>query len=279
VILMKKKTGRILKETVFYIVITVTALIFVAPIIWMLLTSLQPYKNLIEMRFRLFDSSLETYISLFAKQAFLRAFRASMIITLFSSFVTMIVSILTAYAAAFFNFKGKNAVVFGTLSIQMAPAIVLMIPLYILVSKVGLAGSFTGIILVFVLFLAPMTTWMLRGFFNDIPRALFDSALIDGCSRTQFIFRIILPIVRPGLAATFIFSFITAWNEVLIPLILSNSTTSTLTMYAASFTTTYEVDYAGLAATGIFTSIPSIILVIMFNKQLIEGLIEGAVKG
>ena len=268
------------KTAVFYGMILLLALFFIAPVVWMLITSLQPYRNLIDMsNFNIGDSSFKTYVDLFSKEMFLRAFKSSVIITVISTLLTTIVSVMCAYATAFFRFKGKDLISFGTLSIQMAPAIILIIPLYIILTKLGLNGSYTGITAVFVMFMAPMTAWMMRGFFQDVPYELYESARIDGCTKLEIMYRIILPIVRPGVTSCAIFTFITAWNEVLIPLVLSNSKTGTLTMFVTTYATQYDVDYGGMAAAGIFTSIPGILLVIFFNRQLIDGLVEGAVKG
>lgn len=271
--------SRRLRGAGFYGTILCIMLIFAAPILWTFLTSIQPLKNLKELRFDLSASTFSAYKDLFANGGFQRSLRASLIISLGASLASMLVAALAAYAGTFYTFKGRELMITGTLVIQMAPAVLMMIPIYLLCAKLNMAGTFPGIILVFTLFISPMITWMLRGYFRDVPRALFDSALIDGCSRTSIIFRIIMPLVRPGLMACFIYAFICAWNEVLITIILCNSQTTTLTVYAATFATTYDVDYAGLAALGIFASLPSIILVILFNRQLIEGLLEGSVKG
>ena len=275
-----RKSEFVSKSIAFYFAISFLALFFIAPVIWMLITSLQPYRNLIDMsNFNIWESSLKTYVDLFHKEMFLRAFKASVIITVISTALTMIVSVMCAYATAFFRFKGKDLVSFGTLSIQMAPAIILIIPLYIILTKLGLSGSYPGITAVFVMFMAPMTAWMMRGFFQDVPYELYESARIDGCTKLGIMYRIVLPVVRPGVASCAIFTFMTAWNEVLIPLVLSNSETGTLTMFVTTYATQYDVDFGGMAAAGIFTSIPGIILVIFFNRQLIDGLVEGAVKG
>ena len=268
-----------LYKTGFYIMVFLIAAVFFSPILWMFFTSTQPYRNLKDLTFSLKDSNFSAYASLVTNAAFLRSLRASFIISLGSSLLSMIVAILAAYAGTFYRFKGRDVMIMSTLTIQMAPAVLLMIPIFIMCSKTGLTGTYPGLILVLTLFVGPMICWMLRTYFKDVPRELFDSALIDGCSRTSIIYRIILPLVRPGLVACFIYAFICAWNEVLITIILCNSQTTTLTLYAATYTTSYEVDYASLASLGIFASLPSIIMVVIFNKQLIQGLMEGAVKG
>lgn len=275
----ESKRIRRLKGVGFYAMILLITMIFIAPILWTFLTSIQPYRNLKDFTFRLSDSSFAVYRDLFTNPGFQRSLRASLITSFGASIASMVVASLAAYAGTFYKFKGREIMITGTLLIQMAPAVLLMIPIYLICAKLNLSGTFTGIIIVFTLFISPMITWMLRSYFRDVPRELFDSARIDGCSRTSVIFRIILPLVRPGLMASFIYAFICAWNEVLITIILCNSKTTTLTVYAATFTNTYEVDYASLAALGIFASLPSILLVILFNKQLIEGLLEGSVKG
>ncbi len=263
----------------FYLLVILIAGVFLAPILWTFFTSIQPYRNLKELNLRFADITFAAYRGLFESAGFMRSLKASFIISFSASFLSLIFAALAAYAGTFYRFRGRDAIIMSTLTIQMAPAVLMMIPIFIICSKAGLAGTYPGMVLVFTLFIGPMICWMLRSFFKSVPRELFESALMDGCSRTSIIYRIIFPLVRPGLVACFIYAFICAWNEVLITIILCNSQTTTLTVYAATFATTYDVDYASLAALGIFASAPSIAMVILFNKQLIEGLMEGAIKG
>ncbi|MGI6326124.1 MAG: carbohydrate ABC transporter permease [Saccharofermentanales bacterium] len=225
------------------------------------------------------DSRFNIYWELFSRPQFTNALKASAIIVSLSTITSILVSILAAHVSNFYRFKGKNAIIFSTLIMQMAPGIVLLIPIYIMLSRLGFAGTHTSIILVFTLFVAPMTTWMIRGYFKDIPFELLEAASIDGLSSFKIIYKIVIPIARPGIIAAAIFAFLTCWNELIIPLILSNSETTMLTMYAGTFVNQYDVDYNGLAAVAVYTSFPSILMVLVFNKYLISGLTEGAIKG
>ena len=126
--------------------------------------------------------------------------------------------------------------------------------------------------------MAPLAIWMLIGFFREIPRELEEAARIDGCTRLSALFYVIIPLTNTGILATFIFCFISSWNELMIPLILAMTKTTTLTMYASAFGGLYEVNYGGAAAVSVLSSLPTVLLALIFNKYVVSGLLEGAVK-
>ncbi len=136
-----------------------------------------------------------------------------------------------------------------------------------------------GLTLVFTVFTAPVAMWLMLGFFESVPKELEDAAFIDGCNRMGILCRIVLPLVRPGLVASGIVIFITIWGDLLIPLVLTVSEATTLTVFASSFSGIHEINYSGAAATAVTSALPIVLLTILFRKHLIEGLTEGAVKG
>ena len=134
-------------------------------------------------------------------------------------------------------------------------------------------------VIVFLVFQVPVGIWILRGFFESIPHELYDAARIDGCSRLGAFFRVALPLARPGILTVGIYTFITGWNDLLIPLTMSVYKTTMLTVYASSFGGLYQIDYGGATAVAVLSAIPTILLALIFRKNLVQGLTAGSIKG
>mgnify|MGYP001270057072 CR=1 FL=1 len=278
---MSKRAKYVIGRTGFYAIVIVLFLFMISPIVWIAATSLQPYKNLtsIPPRIEAGDSSFAAYHKLFGDANFLDALGNTVIITTATSVLSIALASLTAFVMAFFTFRYKNGILFLMTSIQMAPAIALLIPLFMLLRALALIDTYLGTIVVMALFITPLAAWMLKSFFQEIPRELLEAARIDGCGRLGAMFRIVLPLGTSGILATFIFCFITSWNELLIPLTVTLARANTLTMYASAFAGSYEIDFAGAAAVSVLSSIPTIVLALLFRKYLVQGLLEGAVRG
>ncbi len=257
------------------------AIFLVLPFIWIIITSIQPYMNLASVppKIRIKDINFDGYKSLLHDEKFIGSLKNTIIVSTISTFAAVGFGILGGYVSASFKFKGKNLFLISTMSMQMAPGIVLLIPIFIIIRYLNLFDSFTGLIMTFTIFLAPIAIWMLKGFFQEIPREINESAIVEGCTRLQILFKIILPLTSSGIIATSIFCFISAWCEFLIPLILSMTQTYSLTMYAANFGGLYQQDYVGAASVSVLSSLPTILLAIFFRKYIVQGLLEGAVKG
>ena len=279
--LMIENARRIVRTTSFYMVVIVLFAFMAAPIVWIAATSVQPYINLTDVppRFRVSDITFGAYRKLFEDVNFLKSLRNTVIVTSASSLLTIVLASMSAFAVSFFRFRGKSAILFMMTSLQMAPAIALLIPLFMLLRSFSLIDTYLGTILVMSLFITPLAVWMLKSYYQKIPIELLEAARIDGCSRLGAMVRIVLPLGGTGIFATFIFCFITSWNELLIPLTVSMTKTTTLTMYASALGGMYEVNYAGAAAVSVLSSIPTVALALLFRNYLVQGLLEGAVKG
>jgi len=278
---MIENARRIVRTTSFYMVVIVLFAFMAAPIVWIAATSVQPYINLTDVppRFRVSDITFGAYRKLFEDVNFLKSLRNTVIVTSASSLLTIVLASMSAFAVSFFRFRGKSAILFMMTSLQMAPAIALLIPLFMLLRSFSLIDTYLGTILVMSLFITPLAVWMLKSYYQKIPIELLEAARIDGCSRLGAMVRIVLPLGGTGIFATFIFCFITSWNELLIPLTVSMTKTTTLTMYASALGGMYEVNYAGAAAVSVLSSIPTVALALLFRNYLVQGLLEGAVKG
>jgi multiple sugar transport system permease protein len=162
----------------------------------------------------------------------------------------------------------------------MLPPIVTIVPLFLMLREVGLINSLVGLAIVYTGFNLPFVIWMMRGFFQEVPKEIEEAALLDGESRVGALWRIVLPLVRPGLAATAVFCLIVAWNEFLFALILTQTEAAmTLPVGIASRVTQYEIKWGAMSAAGVVAMIPVLVFASAVQKYLVRGLSLGAVKG
>lgn len=187
---------------------------------------------------------------------------------------------MAAYAFSRLRFFGKNLIFAFILFTQVVPMVVLIIPIYIIMSRVGLINTLPALVIADCAFILPLVIYLMRGYFESIPRDLEEMARIDGCSRLGTCFRIILPLSTPGLAACGIFAFIIGWNEFFSALILSSTVRSkTISVIISEFSSKVGVDYVAMAAAGIIASVPPVLFALIFQRFIVQGLTAGAVKG
>ncbi len=189
-------------------------------------------------------------------------------------------AILGGYALARYKFKAKTAAVYGLLLTQMIPGVLVMIPTAILFSKVGLMNSLSGLIIIYIVGNIPFCLILMRSFFDRIPVDLEEAALIDGCSKLGALFRIVLPIMLPGIVATFVFAFIGAWNELLCAIMfISSDEFKTIPVGLSMFVQSYDINWGVMTAGAVMALIPSLVMFAIVQRFVVEGLTDGAVKG
>lgn len=193
--------------------------------------------------------------------------------------VSMLVGIPAALSLARYNFKGKENFAFTLLSFRFAPGLIVIIPLFVIFRKIGFYGTIPGLILAYQLLTLPFAVWLMRGFFEDIPVELEHAARIDGYSWFGVFWKIDMPLVSPGIAATAILSFIFAWNNFLFGHVLSSEMTRPVTPSLMGFISYEQVLWGQMAAAGIVTLLPSVLLAFFIQRYLVRGLTFGAVKG
>lgn len=204
----------------------------------------------------------------------------SLWVSLASTLVGVALSVSAAYAFSRFRFPGRKASLMAFLVTQMFPGTMMMIPLYILLDTFGLLDQSLGLILVYATTSLPFCVWMLKGYFDTIPKDLEEAALIDGATRFQIFWRVILPLARPAIAVTALFSFMTAWNEfVLAKTLMSRETLYTLPVVLKGYVGKEDVQWGHFAAGAIIVSVPVMALFFALQRQLVSGLTAGAVKG
>ena len=194
--------------------------------------------------------------------------------------LSLVLAFLAALALAKFSFYGRKPFIVVILGVQMVPLAALIIPLYILMSRVHQVDKLSGVIVMYLTFVLPFAVWTLRGFLLGVPKELEESAMVDGATRFGAFVRILLPLLGPGLVATSIFAFIQAWNEFIIAYVfLHTPEKQTLMVWLASFTTLRGTDWGPLMAGATLCSLPVIIFFVLVQRKIAFGLTAGAVKG
>jgi arabinogalactan oligomer / maltooligosaccharide transport system permease protein len=204
----------------------------------------------------------------------------SLIVALATTVVGVVLSCTAAYALSRFRFPGRRMGLTTFLVVQMFPATLLLLPLYVILDKLGLLNSITGLVLVYSTTAIPFCVWTLKGYFDTLPRELEEAARIDGASQWMIFRKIILPLARPGLAVTALFSFMTAWNEfIMASTFMTDESKFTLPVLIQSSVGQFSSDYGLFAAGAVVTSIPVMVAFYVLQKYLVGGLTAGAVKG
>jgi multiple sugar transport system permease protein len=259
------------------------------PIFWMVLISLKSTDELFSTKF-VFEPTLENYryiifgeenvgAGVIAKQDFPRTFGKSLIVSSGAVVLSLIVGVPAAYALARYNFRGKENLAFTFLSFRFAPELAVIIPLSIIYREIGLYDTYFGIIWVYQLVTLPLLIWVLRSYFEDVSPEIEQAAAADGYSWWQIFWQILLPLVRPGLAAAALLAFIFAWNNFIFPLVLGASNVQTVTVAALGYISSAQSFFNRMAAAAIISSLPQVILALSIQRYLIRGLSFGAVKG
>jgi len=253
----------------------------VFPVFWMLVTSLLPASDLLRLDPDVAFSkmNLSTYGQLLTDPSFLLPLRNSALVASVTALSSVILGSLAAYGIARFRFPGRRAVMIMMLGGQMVPAVVLVIPLFLILRDVGLLDTVEGLMVTYVGFIMPIVVWMLVGFFEGVPVSLERAARIDGCSRIGVLVRVIAPISGTALVAAVIFAFISAWSDLFIALVLTAGNSITLPVEVANFEGLFVMQYRSAAAAGIITLVPVLLLAAVFQKWIVAGLTEGVVKG
>jgi multiple sugar transport system permease protein len=212
---------------------------------------------------------------------FLVYFKNSMIVSLLTVMTTLILATPAAYAFSRIAFTGRKKLIYFILISQMLPHVLILIPLYRTFMKINLLSTYPGLVIPYLMLTLPFSIWMLKGYFDSIPRELDEAAKVDGCTKFQSMFRVILPNVTPGLTATAIVAFIMAWDEFIIALtIMDDNIMRTLPVgMIQSFVGQFSIKWGDMMAASVVTSIPVVIIFIFLSRYLIGGLVAGAVKG
>jgi len=281
---------RSIKTTARVGVLSFLALIFIFPYIWIILSSFKPQQEIFRMppTFLPEEFTWENYgqaLGLMEDPEYGGTdipitFRNSLLIALSSTFAVVCVAIPAAYAFARLVFPLKQPILISLLSLRMLPAIVLVLPIFILFQSLKLTDTFTAVIITYVAFNMPFAVWLLSVFFQEIPEDIEDAAIVDGCGRLGVLRYIVLPLAAPAITAVSILVFLNNWNEFLFALILTSTpAVKTIPIGLASLQSAYFTRWGVMTAGAVLQTIPAIILVLFAQKYIISGLTLGGVKG
>lgn len=224
--------------------------------------------------------STEHFSKILEGDSFWIWFRNSLIVSIGTSLLGLVIAIPAGYAFSRYKFTGRDVSMFAFLLVQMFPGIIILVPYFLVMKTLGLLNSHLGLILAYCVTALPLCVWMLKGFFDTVPRELEEAATLDGCNQFQVFTKVVLPLSLPAVAVTALFSFLAAWNEFLLALTFNTSNDMyTLPVGLASLISSTGQAWGDFAAASILVSLPVALLFLFFQKFLIEGLAAGGVKG
>lgn len=227
----------------------------------------------------LFTPILDNYRRVLTNIPFLQYVTNSLVIALGTTLGSLVLGTLAGYGFARFKFRGSDAVRFLVLVTRMAPRMVLVVPYYLMMQRLGLLDTYTGLVIAYVSFALPFSIWLLIGFFVDVPLEVEEAAMIDGCNRLGVLLRVVIPIAAPGLVVAAIFAFLVSWNEFLFALILSGVEAKTLPVVIAGLSTDVGPLYGEMSAAAVMVMLPNVVMTLALQRYLVTGLTLGAVKG
>jgi multiple sugar transport system permease protein len=268
-----------LKQTVTAILLVIFTLFCVFPFFWMILTSIKSRVDVIDPSVWIFKPTLDNYLRIFEKRNLLFNIMNSLIVVGGTTVISLVLGTLAAYGFARFQFKRKEDLAFWILSLRMLPPMAVVISFFVLGRLLHLLDTHIYLIIIYLSFNVPFTIWMMRGFIEDIPLEIEESAWLDGCSRYRGFFSVVFPLISPGLIATAIFCIIQSWNEFSLAFFLTTFNAKTIPTIVTAFLSVTGVLWGEMAAVGIVAIAPIIIFAFLVQKNLVRGMTFGAIKG
>ncbi len=276
---MTRKNQAVVQKVIFGFLIAIVFIWIFFPSVMLFLTSIKT--NVDALRYPpvwIFRPVLTNYKEIFGLVPFGNYLANSLFVAAVSTAIALSVGSFAAYGLARFRFKRSKDIAFWILSIRMTPPIAAAIPIFIIMRTLRLLDTRTALVLAYCTFNIPFAVWLLRGFFQEIPKEIEESAMVDGCSPLGAFWYIALPLIAPGIAATGIFTFIFSWNEFLFALILTGTRAQTVPVSLTGFVRETGIMWSHMAAAGVLAMVPMIIFTSLVQKNLVKGLTMGAIK-
>jgi len=273
------KTGRThLLTVIMNFLLIIYAVFALFPLLWMVLISFKADTEVFTTTF-VFNPTLENYKEVLLRSDYARYIIDSLLVSGGAVVVSVVAGVPAAYALARYNFPRKEELAFQILSFKFAPEILVVLPLFMIYQKLGLYDSYLGLIWVYQLISLPLLIWVVRGYFEDISVEIEYAAQVDGYSWYQIFFKMLLPLIKPGLVSSALLAFIFAWNSFTFPLILASNKVYPITVAVTKYLGTDSARYGQLAVAATVSAIPAIVFALSIQKHLVRGLSFGAVKG
>jgi arabinogalactan oligomer / maltooligosaccharide transport system permease protein len=266
-------------SVVLHLTLITASVIAVFPVLWVLLTSLKPAKYATTSAF-FQETTFENYTNLVKDTEFLTWFGNSVLIAGLTTVLGVFVSATTGYAVSRFRFPGKRGLMWTLLVTQMFPVAVLIVPIYNIMAGMGLLNQPAGLVITYLTISVPFCAWMMKGFFDTIPREIDESGQVDGLTPFGTFWRLVLPLAKPGLAVTAFYSFITAWGEVAYAsAFMVGDENLTLAGGLQKFVNQYGAQWGPMTAASVLIAVPAALVFLFAQKHLVTGMSAGAVKG
>lgn len=279
---MSRQAKRNVGTVIRVLILAIFFLMVVLPIYWIAATSFKTSDEILDLQNITYYPHLFTWQNhgeLFSQYDYGVLFKNSLLVSVTSALVVTFFSILGGYGLARYKFKGKTSIILFFLITQMIPGILVIIPLYIIFSKMGLINTHVGLFIYYVAVNLPFCVITMRSFFERIPVTLEESARVDGCTKLQSLFKIVLPIMFPGIVSVFVFGFIGAWNELIAGTIfISTPDMWTIPVGLKTLIGKYNVEWGLLMAGGVMALLPTAVMFAVMQKYIVAGMTAGAVK-
>ncbi|GAA3396331.1 ABC transporter permease subunit [Streptomyces roseoviridis] len=262
-----------------HLTLIVASVIAVFPVLWVLLTSLKPARYATTTDF-VKEPTLQNYTNLLSDTPFLTWFGNSLLVAALTTVLGVFVASTTGYAVSRFRFAGKRGLMWTLLITQMFPVAVLIVPIYNIMSSMGLLNTSTGLVITYLTIAVPFCAWMMKGFFDTIPKEIDESGYVDGLTPFGTFWRLILPLAKPGIAVTAFYSFITAWGEVAYAsAFMVGDENMTLAGGLQKFVNQYGAQWGPMTAASVLIAVPAALVFLFAQRHLVTGMSAGAVKG
>jgi multiple sugar transport system permease protein len=280
--MVTRSRSKLAWDIVSYTVLILLAVICIFPILWTLLTSVKLESDIVtrEMIYIPTRFTFESYVKLWYQSSYPTLVLNSLVVTTLTVLICLATGTIASYSFSRFQFRGRTELMLAYLVVRMFPAVLVIIPLFIVMRQIGLLDTTLGLAVAYTSFLLPLFVWMLKGFFDGAPKELESAARIDGSTRIGAMLRIVIPIARNGLVATCVFVAIAAWNEYLFALMLTTSQGSrTWPVGLQLMVGEFQLPWGMLAAGGMISILPVIVLFALVQRVMVAGITAGAVKG
>jgi multiple sugar transport system permease protein len=267
------------RTTAHFVAALGAVLVWLFPLLWILLTSLKDRPDIFNrIPLFFFQPTLDNYFAVLSRREFTDGLINSIKTAGLTTVLAIVIGIFAAYPLSRLQFRWRDQILFWVLSLRMLPTVAIVVPFYLILYELGLLDTLPGLVSAYLSFSLPFTIWMLVGFFRDLPRELDDAAFIDGCTHLQLLWLVQLPTLRPALAVVAIFTFVFAWNELVLALMLTEVDAKTVPVAIIGMVQPDDIPWGQIAAGSIIMLLPMMVVVFALQRHIVRGLTLGAVR-